>query len=61
MDYSETNRLSKLTAILIQLQTKRIVTALELANKFNICDITAMSSYNCYVQLNHNNNQTNEK
>lgn len=36
MDYSETNRLSRLTAILIQLQTKRIVTALELANKFNI-------------------------
>ena len=48
MDYSETNRLSKLTAILIQLQTKRIVTALELANKFNICDITAMSTYNCW-------------
>jgi predicted DNA-binding transcriptional regulator YafY len=36
MDYSETNRLSRLTAILIQLQTKRIVTASELANKFNI-------------------------
>ena len=36
MDYSETNRLSRLTAILIQLQTKRIVTASELANKFSI-------------------------
>lgn len=36
MDYSETNRLSRLTAILIQLQTKRIVTASELSNKFNI-------------------------
>ncbi len=36
MDYSQTNRLSRLTAILIQLQTKRIVTASELANKFNI-------------------------
>lgn len=36
MDYSETNRLSRLTAILIQLQTKRIVTASELANKFDI-------------------------
>ena len=36
MDYSETNRLSRLTAILIQLQSKRIVTASELANKFNI-------------------------
>ena len=36
MDYSETNRLSRLTAILIQLQTKRIVTAAELASKFDI-------------------------
>lgn len=36
MDYSETNRLSRLTAILIQLQTKRIVTASELATKFNV-------------------------
>lgn len=36
MDYSETNRLSRLTAILIQLQTKRIVTASELAAKFNV-------------------------
>ena len=36
MEYSEINRLSRLTAILIQLQTKRIVTASELANKFNI-------------------------
>ena len=34
MEYSETNRLSRLTAILIQLQTKRIVTASELARKF---------------------------
>lgn len=36
MDFSETNRLSRLTAILIQLQTKRIITASELASKFNI-------------------------
>lgn len=36
MEYSEINRLSRLTAILTQLQTKRIVTASELANKFNI-------------------------
>lgn len=36
MEYSETNRLSRLTAILIQLQTKRIVTATELASKFDI-------------------------
>ena len=36
MEYSETNRLSRLTAILIQLQTKRIVTASKLANKFNV-------------------------
>lgn len=36
MEYSETNRLSRLTATLIQLQTKRIVTAAELAEKFDI-------------------------
>ena len=36
MEYSETNRLSRLTAILIQLQTKRIVTASELSQKFQI-------------------------
>ncbi|CAM1347334.1 helix-turn-helix transcriptional regulator [Tenacibaculum insulae] len=36
MEYSETNRLSRLTAILIQLQTKKIVTASELATKFNL-------------------------
>lgn len=36
MEYSETNRLSRLTAILLQLQGKRIVTAAELAKKFNI-------------------------
>ncbi|WP_339902165.1 YafY family protein [uncultured Cyclobacterium sp.] len=36
MDYSEINRLSRLTAILIQLQTKRVVTASELANKFDV-------------------------
>lgn len=36
MNYNETNRLSRLTAILIQLQTKRIVTASELANKFGV-------------------------
>lgn len=36
MNYTETNRLSRLTAILIQLQTKRIVTASELASKFDV-------------------------
>jgi len=36
MEYSEANRLSRLTAILIHLQTKRIVTAAELASKFDI-------------------------
>ncbi len=36
MEYSETNRLSRLTAILIQLQTKRIITAAELARKFDV-------------------------
>jgi len=36
MDYSETNRLSRLTAILIQFQTKRIVTASELSQKFQV-------------------------
>lgn len=36
MNYTGTNRLSRLTAILIQLQTKRIVTASELARKFDV-------------------------
>ncbi len=36
MNYTETNRLSRLTAILIQLQTKRILTASELASKFEV-------------------------
>ncbi len=36
MEYSEVNRLSRLTAILIQIQTKRIVTAAELSNKFQV-------------------------
>ena len=36
MEYSETNRLSRLTAILIQFQTKRIITALELSKKFQV-------------------------
>ena len=36
MEYSEANRLSRLTAILIQVQTKRIVTATELAHKFQV-------------------------
>ncbi len=36
MNYTKTNRLSRLTAILIQLQTKRIVTASELASKFDV-------------------------
>ncbi len=36
MDYSEANRLSRLTAILIQMQTKRVVTASELSQKFQV-------------------------
>ncbi|MDT0678763.1 helix-turn-helix transcriptional regulator [Autumnicola musiva] len=36
MDYSETNRLSRLTAILIQFQTKHILTAFELSKKFQV-------------------------
>lgn len=36
MEYQETNRLSRLAAILIQFQTKRIVTAAELSQKFQV-------------------------
>lgn len=36
MEYSDLNRLSRLTTILMQVQTKRIVTATELANKFQV-------------------------
>jgi len=36
MEYSEVNRLSRLTAILIQLQTKRISTASVLSQKFKV-------------------------
>ncbi|MCG6186297.1 helix-turn-helix transcriptional regulator [Maribellus maritimus] len=36
MEYSEVNRLSRLTAILIQFQTKSIVTASELSQKFQV-------------------------
>ena len=36
MEYSETTRLSRLTAILTQLQTKRLVTAKDLADKFEV-------------------------
>ncbi|MDD7885477.1 YafY family protein [Flavivirga sp. 57AJ16] len=36
MEYSEVNRLSRLAAILIQLQTKQIVTASELSQKFQV-------------------------
>lgn len=36
MEYSETNRLSRLTAILIQFQTKNIITAFELSEKFEV-------------------------
>lgn len=36
MEYSEVNRLSRLTAILFQFQTKRMVTAAELARKFQV-------------------------
>lgn len=50
MEYSEVNRLSRLTAILIQFQTKRIVTASELSQKFQVSkrtiyrDIKALES-----------------
>ncbi|AEA45735.1 helix-turn-helix transcriptional regulator [Fluviicola taffensis] len=36
MNENDTKRLSRLTAILTQLQTKRILTAAELANKFSV-------------------------
>jgi predicted DNA-binding transcriptional regulator YafY len=36
MDNTDTKRLSRLTAILTQLQTKRIMTATELASKFSV-------------------------
>lgn len=36
MEYSEVNRLSRLTAILIQFHTKRLVTASELSQKFQV-------------------------
>lgn len=36
MEYSEVNRLSRLTAILIQFHTKRMVTASELSQKFQV-------------------------
>ncbi len=36
MEYSEVNRLSRLTAILIQFQARRIVTASELSQKFQV-------------------------
>lgn len=36
MDTSDTKRLSRLTAILTQLQTKRLITATELAAKFSV-------------------------
>lgn len=50
MEYPEVNRLSRLTAILIQIQTKRIVTAFELSQKFQVSkrtiyrDIKALES-----------------
>ncbi|WP_165749971.1 helix-turn-helix transcriptional regulator [Cellulophaga sp. Z1A5H] len=36
MEYSETNRLSRLAAILIQFQTRKIITAFHLAEKFQV-------------------------
>jgi len=36
MDYTDTKRISRLTAILTQLQTKRLLTASELASKFSV-------------------------
>lgn len=50
MEFSEGNRLSRLTAILIQFQTKRRVTATELSQKFEVSkrtiyrDIKALES-----------------
>jgi predicted DNA-binding transcriptional regulator YafY len=40
MNNKETKRLSRLTAILTQLQTKRLLTAPELANKFSVSNRT---------------------
>ncbi|MEA5406065.1 YafY family protein [Arcicella sp. DC2W] len=39
-DHNDTKRLSRLTAILIILQTKRLLTASELANKFSVSNRT---------------------
>ena len=50
MDYSETNRLSRLTAILIQLQTRRILTAADLANKFNVSKRTIYRDMKALIQ-----------
>jgi len=36
MNHNDTKRISRLTAILTQLQTKRLLTATELANKFSV-------------------------
>src|SRR3954466_5361064 len=36
MNDNDTNRLSRLTSILTQLQTKRLITATALSNKFNV-------------------------
>ncbi len=36
MNDNDTNRLSRLTVILTQLQTKRIITSPELSKKFNV-------------------------
>lgn len=36
MNDNDTKRLSRLTAILTQLQTKRLLTATNLADKFNV-------------------------
>jgi predicted DNA-binding transcriptional regulator YafY len=40
MNDNDTKRLSRLTAILTQLQTKRLVTASELAKKFSVSNST---------------------
>jgi predicted DNA-binding transcriptional regulator YafY len=40
MDYNETKRLSRLTAILTMLQTKQLLTASELAKKFSVSNRT---------------------
>ena len=50
MSKNDTNRLSRLTAILTQLQTKRILTSSELANKFAVSSRTIYRDIRALVQ-----------